>query len=83
MKDNAILQMNIVGIREAGGESNNMEQIGFVRGMNKLLTSQMSIKEIVTDGHLGIAALMSKYNCKYTSEVCNYKIPWYLQYKIR
>jgi hypothetical protein len=38
-----------------------MEQLGFVRGMDKLLTSPMSIKEVVIDGHLGIAVLMSKY----------------------
>ena len=61
MEDHAILQMNIVDVREAAGKSNNMEKIGFVRGMDKLLASQMSIKEVVTDGHLGIAALMSKY----------------------
>ena len=61
MEDNAILQMNILDVREAAGKSNNMEQLGFVRGMDKLLTSPMSIKEVVTDGHLGIAALMSKY----------------------
>ena len=82
MKDNAILQMNIVDVREAGGKSNNMEQIGFVRGMDKCLTSQMSVKEVVTDGHLGIAALMSKSNCTYMSKACNYKIPWSLQHKI-
>ena len=82
MKDNAILQMNIVDVREAGGKSNNMEQIGFVRGMDKCLTSQMSVKEVVTDGHLGIAALVSKSNCTYMSEACNYKIPWSLQHKI-
>ena len=61
VEDHAILQMNIVDVREAAGKSNNMEQIVFVRGMDKLLASQMSIKEVVTDGHLGIAALMSKY----------------------
>ena len=53
----AILQMNIVDVREAAGKSNNMERIGFERGMDKLLTSQMCIKEVVTDGHLEIAAL--------------------------
>ncbi len=61
MEDKAILQMNILDVREAAGKSNNMEQLGFVRGMDKLLTSPMSIKEVVTDGHLGIAALMSMY----------------------
>ena len=50
--------------------------------MDKCLTSQMSIKEVVTDGHLGIAALMSKSNCTYMSEACNYKIPRSLQHKI-
>ena len=61
MNDNAILQMNIVDVREAGGKSNNMERIGFERAMDKLLTSSMSLAEVVTDGHLEIGALMSKY----------------------
>ena len=63
--DCAILQMNIVDVREAAGKSNNMERIGFERGMDKLLTSQMCIKEVVTDGHLEIAALMSKWPCTF------------------
>ncbi|CAB4036787.1 Hypothetical predicted protein, partial [Paramuricea clavata] len=49
MEDHAILQMNIMYVREAAGKSNNMERIGFERGMDKLLTSQMSVKEVVTD----------------------------------
>ena len=53
--------MNVVDVREASGKSNNIERIGFERGMEKLLTSPMVIKEVVTDGHLEIAALMSKY----------------------
>lgn len=61
MNDHAILQMNIVDVREASGKSNNMERIGYERGMDKLLTSAMCIKEVVTDGHLEIGALMSKY----------------------
>ena len=61
MSNNAILQMNVVDVREASGKSNNIERIGFERGMEKLLTSPMVIKEVVTDGHLEIAALMSKY----------------------
>ena len=60
MEDHAILQMNIIDVREAAGKSNNMERIGFERGMDRLLASQMNIKEVVTDGHLEIAALMSK-----------------------
>ena len=61
MADNAILQMNIVGVREAAGKSNNMERIGFERALNKILTSTITIKEVVTDGHLEIGTLMSKY----------------------
>ena len=61
MADNAILQMSIVDVREAAGKSNNMERIGFERGLDKLLTSAMCIKEVVTDGHLEIGALMSKF----------------------
>ena len=60
MDDQAILQMNVVDVREAAGKSNNMERIGFERGMNALLTSGIVLKEVVTDGHLEIAALMSK-----------------------
>ena len=61
MADNAILQVNIVDVTEAAGKSNNMERIGFERALDKLLTSAKSIKDVVTDGHLEIGALMSKY----------------------
>ena len=37
MNDKAILQMNVVDVREAAGKSTNMERIGFKRGMDKLL----------------------------------------------
>ena len=40
--------------------SNNMERIGFEKAMCVLLASQIVAKEVVTDGHLQIAALMSK-----------------------
>ena len=60
MADNAILQMNIVDVREAAGKSNNMERIGFERALDKILTSAISIKKVVTDSHLEIGALMSK-----------------------
>jgi hypothetical protein len=60
MDDTSILQLNVVDVREAAGKSNNMERVGFEGGMDMLLTSPMVIKEVVTDGHLEIAALMSK-----------------------
>ena len=62
MEDRTILQMNVVDVREAAGKSNNMERIGFERGMDILLASPMVVKEVVTDGHLEIAALMSMYS---------------------
>jgi hypothetical protein len=34
MDDQAILQINFVDVREASGKSNNMERIGFERGMD-------------------------------------------------
>jgi hypothetical protein len=52
--------MNVVDVREASGKSNNMERMGFERGMDVLLASPIILKEVVTDGHLEIAALMSK-----------------------
>ena len=60
MNDRAIIQMNVIDVREASGKSNNMERIGFQKGMDALLASPMIVKEVVTDGHLEIAALMSK-----------------------
>ncbi|CAB4019001.1 Hypothetical predicted protein, partial [Paramuricea clavata] len=60
MQDNTIIQMNVVDVREAAGKSNNMERIGFERGMDMLLTSPIVVKEVVTDGHLEIAALMKR-----------------------
>ena len=53
--------MNIVDVREEAGKRNNMERIGFKRGLDKLLTSAMCIKEVVTDGHLEIGAFVSKF----------------------
>ncbi|XP_028392995.1 uncharacterized protein LOC114517456 [Dendronephthya gigantea] len=58
--DRAILQMNVVDVREAAGKSNNMERIGFERGMDTLLASPIVMKEVVTDGHIEIAALMKR-----------------------
>ena len=61
-------------------KSNNMETIGFQRGLEALLTSEIILKEVVTDSHLEIAALISKlyqlcsnFNCQeilVLNEVC-------------
>ena len=60
-KQKLFLKMNIVDVREVEGrKSTNMERIWFERGLDNVLTSNMVIKEVVTDGHLVIGALMSK-----------------------
>ncbi|CAB3985659.1 Hypothetical predicted protein, partial [Paramuricea clavata] len=59
MDTKCILELNIVDVREVEGrKSPNMERVGFERGLDKLIGSQMNIKEVVTDGHLEIGALM-------------------------
>ena len=61
METKNILQLNVVDVRETEGrKSPNMERIGFERGMDSLLHSEMFVKEVVTDGHTEIAALFSK-----------------------
>ena len=57
----AILQMNVLDVGEVAGKSDNMERMGFERGMDILLASLMVVKEVVTDGLLEIAALMSEF----------------------
>jgi hypothetical protein len=62
MVDQVILQQNVVDVREVEGrKSNNMERLGFERGMDTLLSTDIIIKEVITDGHTGIASLMSKW----------------------
>lgn len=51
-----IVQINVVDVREANGKRNNMERIGFERGLDNLMTSDIAIKEVVIDDHLEIAA---------------------------
>lgn len=54
--------MSIVDVREVEGrKSANMERIGFERGLDSILKSKMSVKEVVTDAHSEISALMSKF----------------------
>ncbi len=67
MDSKCILEIDFVDVREVEGrKSPNMERIGFERGLDNLLKSKMKVKEVVTDGHLEIGALMSKYwNFKY------------------
>ena len=62
MDSKCILDMKMVDVRQIEGrKSPNMERVGFERGLDNLMQSKMKIKEVVTDGHLEIGALMSKH----------------------
>lgn len=52
-----VLHVEVVDVREAGGKSPNMEKLAFEKGM-EFLMKQINVEEIVTDGHMQIAALM-------------------------
>ena len=43
MQNGAILQMNVVGVREMAGKSNYMKRMGFERGIDTLLASTMVV----------------------------------------
>ncbi len=56
MVDEVILQQNVLDVCEVPWrKSTNMETIGFRCGMDALLSTDMIIKEVITDGHTGIA----------------------------
>ena len=38
-----------------------MEKVGFERAMQQLQNENIEIEEVVTDAHLGITSIMSKY----------------------
>ena len=62
METKTILNMNIVDVRKVEDrKSNNMERVGFERGIDKLVESNMVVKEVVTDAHSEIGGLMSKF----------------------
>lgn len=62
MENKEILNMKIVDVREVDNrKSAKMERVGFERGLDEMLQSQMVVKEVVTDGHTEIGALMSMY----------------------
>jgi regulatory protein YycI of two-component signal transduction system YycFG len=66
MESKTILNLNIVEDREVEGrKSTNMERVCFGREFDKLLTSTMKIEDLVTDGHLGISAIMSMLQLNY------------------
>ena len=56
-----IVAMAIVDKRQTNFKSTNMEIMGFQQGLDELLEKPMKVKAVVTDGHLQIASVMSKF----------------------
>ena len=56
-----ILCIKTLDKRETDRKSTNMEKEGFKRALAELQAKDVDVKEIVTDGHPGIALLMRKY----------------------
>ncbi|XP_060581941.1 uncharacterized protein LOC132738455 [Ruditapes philippinarum] len=66
-----ILTIKTLDKRMTDRKSVNMEKLGFERGMRELESEQVEVKEVVTDAHLGIGALMkSRYpDKKHTHDI--------------
>ncbi|XP_060569824.1 uncharacterized protein LOC132728231 [Ruditapes philippinarum] len=61
LMDNAskqILTIQTIDKRMTGRKSAAMEKLGFQAAMNELKSKEVTVKEVVTDAHLGIGALM-------------------------
>lgn len=56
-----ILLSKALDKRIAGGKSPNLEKLGFQSCMEELEEKGIQVKEVVTDAHLGIGALMSMF----------------------
>ena len=57
-----ILDIQIVNKRELQLNSVIMEKEGCRRGLDSLKAEKLNISELVTDAHIQIRAMMSKYN---------------------
>lgn len=60
-----ILTVRTVDKRETQLKSTTMEKEGFQRVMKELKDKQVKVTEVVTDAHISIGALMSKYSYIY------------------
>ena len=59
-----VLSIVCIDKRQTEGKSGAMEAFGFKKALKELMDKGINIVEVVTDGHLGIGALMSKGNIK-------------------
>jgi hypothetical protein len=56
-----ILSVKTLDKRETDRKSGNLEKAGFIRGIQEVQDNGLHIAEVVTDAHIQIGALMSKY----------------------
>lgn len=56
-----ILSLITLDKRTTDRKSVLMEKVGFERAMQQLQNENIEIEEVVTDAHLGITSIMSKY----------------------
>lgn len=60
VEDCGILALAIVDKRECALKSTNMEKLGLQRAMAEVTSKDLVIKELVTDAHPQIQAMMSR-----------------------
>lgn len=59
-----IISVKTMDKRETERKSANLEKLGFIRGMQDVRERGLQVKEVVTDAHLQIGAMMSKFHFK-------------------
>lgn len=55
-----ILSLKTLDKRETEKKSTNLEKAGFVKCLQEIQEKGLTVKEVVTDAHLQIGAMMSK-----------------------
>jgi hypothetical protein len=70
-----ILTLKTIDKRMTDRKSGNMEKFGFQAAMKELNEKGVKVVEVVTDAHLGIGALMSKFQIFIK---CVIKLPFHI-----
>lgn len=61
-KTKNIISVKTLDKRETEKKSVNLEKAGFLRCLQEIQDKGLTVSEVVTDAHLQIGAMMSKYN---------------------
>ena len=70
-KTGAILALQCIDKREAGGKSPQMEVLGFRKALKTVYDAGLKVTEVTTDAHIQIKSIMSKYLSSSLSNVLN------------